>query len=55
MQSQKPIKPPRRLLQISCPQDLHDKIRDHCKRLDIPMGLWARELIKQELLSNSES
>ena len=40
----------RRLLQVSLKPDLYDRIRDHCEALDIPMAIWARELIKRELL-----
>jgi hypothetical protein len=45
-----PIPPiPRRLLQVSLKPELHERIRQHCAQLDIPMAIWARELIKKEL------
>lgn len=40
---------PRRLLQISLKPELHEQIRVHCAQLDMPMAIWARELIKREL------
>jgi hypothetical protein len=40
----------RRLLQISCKPDFYEEIRSHCADLDMPMAIWARELIKRELL-----
>jgi hypothetical protein len=41
----------RRLLQISCKPDLYEEIRSHCADFDVPMAIWARELIKRELLN----
>jgi hypothetical protein len=40
---------PRRLLQVTCTADLHQKIRIHCAKLDVPMAIWVREIIKKEL------
>lgn len=39
----------RRLLQISLKPELHEAIRRHCAAIDVPMAIWARELIKREL------
>jgi hypothetical protein len=43
------VVPKRRLLQISLKPDLYQQIKQHCAQLDIPMAIWARELIKREL------
>ena len=43
------ITPSRRLLQVSIKADLYERIRAHCVQLDIPMAIWARELIKREM------
>jgi hypothetical protein len=39
----------RRLLQVSLKPDLYEQVREHCNQLDMPMAIWARELIKREL------
>lgn len=39
----------RRLLQISLKPDFYELVRKHCAALDLPMTVWARELIKREL------
>lgn len=39
----------RRMIQITMRPDLYDKIRTHCKELDVPFTVWARELIRREL------
>jgi hypothetical protein len=39
----------RKLLQVSVKPDLYERIREHCDQIDIPMAIWARELIKREL------
>jgi hypothetical protein len=39
----------RRLIQVSVKPDLYERIREHCDQIDIPMAIWARELIKREL------
>jgi hypothetical protein len=39
----------RRLLQISLKPDFYELVRKHCSALDLPMTVWARELIKREL------
>lgn len=45
----------RRLIQLTMKPDLYDRIRDHCSALDMPITVWARELIKRELASNPPS
>lgn len=42
-------KSPRVLLQISLTPEDHAAIREHCKRLDQPMAIWARAVLKREL------
>ena len=44
-----PVSPPRRLLQITLTPEDHAAIREHCKRLDQPMAIWARAILKREL------
>jgi len=39
----------RKLIQLSMKPDIYDRIRTHCKALDIPITVWARELIRREL------
>jgi hypothetical protein len=39
----------RRLLQVSLKADLYERLRQHCAQIDIPMAIWAREVIKREL------
>jgi hypothetical protein len=39
----------RRLLQVSLKAELYEQVREHCAQLDMPMAIWARELIKREL------
>jgi hypothetical protein len=29
--------------------DLYQQIKAHCERLDVPITVWARQLIKREL------
>ncbi len=45
----------RRLLQVSVKPDFYEQIRAHCQRLDMPMSIWARELIKRELAKTAAS
>ena len=45
----------RKLLQVSLKSDLYEQIRLHCARIDIPMAIWARELIKRELSKQSST
>lgn len=44
-------KPSRRLLQVSLKPDFYELVRQHCAQLDMPMAVWARELIKREIAS----
>ena len=39
----------RKLIQLTMKPDLYDRIRNHCSALDMPITVWARELIKREL------
>ena len=39
----------RRLIQLTMKPDLYERIRDHCRALDVPMTVWARSLILREL------
>lgn len=42
----------RKLLQLSMRPDFYEQIRQHCQQLDMPVTVWARELIKRELASS---
>jgi hypothetical protein len=35
----------RRLIQLTMRPDLYDRIREHCRRLDVPITVWARSVI----------
>jgi hypothetical protein len=37
------------LIQLTMQPELYQEIRDHCQRLDVPMTVWARDLIRREL------
>lgn len=39
----------RRLLQISLKPDFYELVRKHCHALDLPMTVWARDLIRREI------
>jgi hypothetical protein len=39
----------RRLLQVSLRADFYAKVQAHCARIELPMAIWVRELIKREL------
>ena len=41
--------PNRRLLQVSMRPDFYELVRQHCLALDVPMAIWARELIRREI------
>lgn len=43
----------RRLLQISMQPDYYKLVQDHCRRLDVPMTVWARDLIRREIETES--
>jgi hypothetical protein len=43
----------RRLLQISLKPELYEAVRKHCVALDVPMAIWARELINRALSTDS--
>lgn len=42
----------RKLVQLTMQPDFYERIRAHCKALDMPITVWARELIKRELASH---
>ena len=37
------------LIQLTMRPELYQEIRDHCQRLDMPITVWAREIIRREL------
>lgn len=39
----------RKLVQLTMQPDFYERIRAHCKALDMPITVWARELMKREL------
>jgi len=39
----------RRLIQITIKPDTYERMREHCNRIDMPMTVWARSVIAQEL------
>lgn len=39
----------RKLIQLTMRPDLYNQIKEHCQALDMPITIWARELIKREL------
>jgi hypothetical protein len=39
----------RRLLQVSLKPDFYERVRQHCARIDLPMAIWVRQLIKREV------
>lgn len=39
----------RKLIQLTMKPELYEQIREHCSALDMPITVWARELIKREL------
>jgi hypothetical protein len=39
----------RKLIQLSVRPEFYELIRDHCNRLDMPVTVWARELMKRDL------
>lgn len=47
MQIAKPVT--RKLVQVSLRPELYELVRKHCAELDLPMAVWARELIKREI------
>lgn len=42
----------RKLIQLTMRPDFYEQIRQHCQQLDMPVTVWARELIKRELASS---
>lgn len=45
----------RKLIQLSVKPEFWDLIKAHCDDLDMPVTVWARELIKRELKLNEPS
>lgn len=43
----------RKLIQLTMKPDLYEQIKDHCRRLDIPITAWARQLISREIANQS--
>ena len=41
--------PTRRLLQVSMKPDFYEAVQRYCAEIDVPMAIWARELMKREL------
>lgn len=41
--------PSRKQINITTTQELFDQVKDICARLDVPVTVWVRELIKREL------
>lgn len=39
----------RRLLQVSLRADFYAKVKAHCSKIELPMAIWVRELIKREV------
>ena len=39
----------RKLIQLSVKPDLYQQIHEHCRQLDVPITVWARELFRREL------
>lgn len=39
----------RKLIQLTMSPDLYDQIRQHCHSMEVPITVWARMTLKQEL------
>lgn len=39
----------RKIVQVTCLPALYKQIQEYCKSIDVPVSVWARELIIQEL------
>lgn len=39
----------RKLIQLTVKPELWQEVKELCDRLDMPVTVWARELIKREL------
>lgn len=39
----------RKLIQLTMSPDLYDQIRQHCHVIEVPITVWARMTLKQEL------
>lgn len=45
----------RKLIQLTAQPEFYERVRQHCRKLDIPVTVWARELMKRELDLNEQS
>lgn len=45
----------RKLIQLTMRPDLYHQIKEHCQSLDMPITIWARELIKRELANRKST
>lgn len=45
----------RKLIQLTAQPELYERIKQHCRALDVPITVWARELIKRELEAHEAS
>jgi hypothetical protein len=43
------IKNGRKIVSVTMLPDLYEKLLCHCKTLDVPVSLWVRKLIQDEL------
>lgn len=39
----------RKIVQVTCLPALYKQIQEYCKTIDVPVSVWARKLIIQEL------
>jgi hypothetical protein len=39
----------RHLVQLTLTPDLYLELKEHCRRLDTPITVWARNLIRNEM------
>lgn len=42
------------MIQLTMTPDLYAAVREHCRGLDTPVTVWARELIRQALSTDSK-
>ena len=38
----------RKLLSVTCKEDLYQSIKDCCDELDLPVSVWARKVLERE-------
>jgi len=39
----------RKVIQVAVKADFFALVKEHCRRLDMPITVWSRELLKREL------